>query len=98
MVVASSRPVLSRKRLALVVVAEQTGQVERLAALEQLLLGLRLLAQSVQFDEPLGGVVVELVAAVVGRQLLAVQAKLALAADDRRLALEQLHPDLAADE
>src|SRR5947209_148636 len=80
------------------VVAEQAGQVERLAALEQLPLRLRLLAQAEQPDETLGGVVGKDVAALVGGQLLAVQAVVALAADHRGLALEQLHPHQAADE
>src|SRR5437660_800732 len=86
---------LSRKRL---VRSRQPGQVEALASLEQLLLGLRLLAQPEQTDKPACRVVVELVAGVVRRQLLAVQAVLALPADDRRLALEELHARHAADE
>src|SRR5262249_54092128 len=51
-----------------------------------------------QANETPGGVVVELVARLVGRQFLAVQAVLALAADRRGLALEELHPHDTANE
>src|SRR5947209_6679780 len=79
-------------------VPQQPPEVEALAALEQLLPRLRLLAEAVQADEALGGLVVELVAGLVGGQLFAVQAVLALAAHDRGLPLEQLDPRHAADE
>src|SRR6266542_3739289 len=76
----------------------QPGQIEPLPAFEQLLLRLRLLTEPPQPNEPDRRVVVELVAGLVGRQLLAVQAVVALAADHRRFALEQLHAHQAADE
>src|SRR5947209_20422619 len=76
----------------------QPGQIEPLAALEQLLPGLRLLAQAMNLDEALGGGLIVVAALVVGRELLAVQSLVALAADHRRLAFEQLHSRQAADE
>src|SRR5438309_1920804 len=90
----SRRPTRSRAaggRLLL----DQPGQAEAAAVLEELPPRLRLLRQAPQADEPLGVLVPEAVARLVGRQPLAVQAVLALAADHRRLALEQLHPHLA---
>src|SRR5438874_1743581 len=67
--------------------SQKSLQVKALAALEQLLAGLRLLTQAVQPNEAAGGVVVELVAGFVGGQLFAVEAVFALAADDRGPAL-----------
>src|SRR6516225_6536717 len=78
--------------------SEQSRELEPFPALKQLLLRLRLLPQAPQADETLGRVVVKLVAGFVGRQFLAVEAVVTLAADDRRLALEQLHTDEAAHE
>src|SRR5262245_50611658 len=78
--------------------SRQARQVEALAPLEQLLRSLRLLTQTPKANKPLGGVVVELIAALVRRQFLAVQAVLALAADDRRLALEELDANQPAHE
>src|ERR1051326_1543266 len=94
----AARPAARRRAALLLLGAQQPRQLETLAPLEELLLRLGLLSQSPQADEAARRLVVELVAALVGRQLLAVQAVLALAPDHRGLALEQLHPHLAADE
>src|SRR5947209_1017381 len=82
--------------LVLVSMVTNAGHIETLAAFQQLLPGLGLLAQAVQPNEPSSGVVIKLVAGLVGGQLLAVKAVVALAADDDCLALEQLHPHQAA--
>src|SRR5690242_5602120 len=76
---------------------QEPRQVEALAALEQLRLRLRLLTQAPDANEALGGVVIELIAVLVGREVLVVEAKLALATGDRGLPLEQLHPHLSGD-
>src|SRR6516164_9937363 len=70
---------------------DQSRQLKSLAAFEQLLLRLCLLSQAPQTDEALGRVVIELIPCLVSRELLAVQAVVALPAGDRRLALEELH-------
>src|SRR5438445_12039142 len=71
----------------------QTRQVKALAALEKLSLGLSLLAQTPQANKSAGGIVVKLVAGFVRRQLFAVETVVTLAANDRRLALEELDAD-----
>src|SRR5437763_43271 len=76
----------------------QAGEFKALASLEELLLRLRLLTEAPQADEAAGGLVVEQVAAFVSRQPLAVQAVLALAADDGGFALEQGDADETTDE
>src|SRR5262249_23606586 len=76
----------------------EPGELEALAALEQLPPGLRLLAQAVNLDEALGGGLVVAAALLVGRELLAVKAVIALPAHDGGLALEQLDADDAAHE
>src|SRR5262249_38309036 len=77
---------------------QQSRQIKALAAFEELALGLCLLAEAEQADKTAGGVVIATVAALVGCQLLTVQAVFALAADHKGLALEQLDPHLSGDE
>src|SRR5207253_1304416 len=74
----------------------QTGQVKTLAPLEQLPLRLGLLSQAPQTNESPGGIVVKLIAGLVRRQLLAVEAMIALTANNRRFAFEQLDADRPA--
>src|SRR4051812_30718289 len=79
---------------------DDAGQFEVAAAagaLEHLVLGLGGLRQAVDLDEALGGGGVVLVTFLVGGQLVAVEAVLALAADDHGVPLEQLHAGDAGD-
>src|SRR5262245_1712312 len=81
----------------LLLVAEH-GQLEAAPIFEELERRLRLHAQAVQANEALGGVVVKLIARLVGGQFLAVKAVIAFAANDRCFAFEELDADRAADE
>src|ERR1700748_3389527 len=79
----------------LLLVRQQPRQLEALSPLEQLPLRLRLLAQAPQPNEAPGRLVIELIAALVRRQLLAIHAPLALAGDHLALPFVQLpahHP------
>ena len=90
---------ISRRRVSLGVGRDDARQFEPAAAgaLEHLVLGLGGLREAVDLDEALGGRGVVLVAFLVGGQLVAVEAVLALAADDHGVALEELDPGDARD-
>src|SRR4051812_29806662 len=72
---------------------DDAGQLERASAapLEHLMLGLGRLREAVNLDEPLRRRRVVLVPLLVGRKFVAVEAVLALSADDHGAPLVQLH-------